>query len=75
MEVSESIHRTKPSQYSHITSNLQRYREIESIGEGTYGVVIRSVHKATGTLVAIKEFKDSKDKERVCATSTHTFAG
>ena len=47
---------------------LQRYREIESVGEGTYGVVIKSVHKATGTLVAIKEFKEAKDKERVLAS-------
>ena len=38
---------------------------LSRVGEGTYGVVLRCVHKATGTFVAIKQFKDSNDQERV----------
>lgn len=38
---------------------------LNSVGEGTYGLVLRCVHKGTGTHVAIKKFKESKDEERV----------
>ena len=44
---------------------LQRYEVLNSVGEGTYGLVLRCVHKCTGTHVAIKKFKESKDEERV----------
>ena len=53
---------------------LQNYRVLENVGEGTYGVVVKCLHKATGTFVAIKEFKDGRDKERVTTQDLHGFA-
>ena len=44
---------------------MQRYQILEKVGEGTYGLVLRCIHTATGTIVAIKQFKESKDEERV----------
>ena len=44
---------------------MQRYEILDCVGEGTYGLVLRCVHKRTGTHVAIKKFKESKDQERV----------
>ena len=44
---------------------VQRYEVLNSVGEGTYGLVLRCVHKCTGTHVAIKKFKESKDEGRV----------
>ena len=38
---------------------------LNSVGEGTYGLVLRCAHRSTGTHVAIKKFKESKDEERV----------
>lgn len=49
---------------------LQRYEVLNSVGEGTYGLVLRCVHKGTGTHVAIKKFKESKDEERVGLTNS-----
>lgn len=31
------------------------------IGEGTYGVVLRAKHRASGELVAVKRFKEASD--------------
>ena len=43
----------------------QNYESLGRIGEGTYGVVLKCRHKATGELVAIKKFKESDDDEQV----------
>lgn len=53
---------------------MQRYRALESVGEGTYGVVVKCRHKATGTMVAIKEFKEAKDTALVRAMSVRLTA-
>ena len=44
---------------------MQRYQVLNTVGEGTYGIVLRCIHKKTGTFVAIKQFKESNDEERV----------
>ena len=44
---------------------MQRYRVLSKIGEGTYGVVLRCVHKASNLCVAIKQFKETDENERV----------
>ena len=44
---------------------VQNYESLGRIGEGTYGVVLKCRHKATGELVAIKKFKESDDDEQV----------
>lgn len=44
---------------------------LQSVGEGTYGLVLRCVHKSTGAHVAIKKFKEARDEERV--SPSHFF--
>ena len=43
--------------------HISQYDNLGKIGEGTYGVVIKSRHKTTGKLVAIKKFKEYEDEE------------
>ena len=45
--------------------HISQYDNLGKIGEGTYGVVIKSRHKTTGKLVAIKKFKEYEDEEEV----------
>ncbi len=52
---------------SHAGHAAQAYESLGRIGEGTYGVVLKCRHKATGELVAIKKFKESDDDEQVGA--------
>jgi len=52
---------------SHAGHAAQAYESLGRIGEGTYGVVLKCRHKATGELVAIKKFKESDDDEQVSA--------
>ncbi|DBA72902.1 TPA: hypothetical protein ACH3X2_009863 [Trebouxia sp. C0005] len=46
-----------------------RYEVLAKVGEGTYGNVLRCVHRKTGTFVAIKQFKESQDEDRVQRTA------
>ena len=48
---------------------MENYENLGTIGEGTYGVVIKARHKETGQIVAIKKFKESEDDEQVRKTS------
>ena len=48
---------------------MENYENLGTIGEGTYGVVIKARHKETGQIVAIKKFKESDDDEQVRKTS------
>ncbi|DBA95810.1 TPA: Cyclin-dependent kinase-like 5 [Trebouxia sp. C0004] len=48
---------------------MQRYEVRNKVGEGTYGIVLRCVHRKTGTFVAIKKFKESQDEDRVQRTA------
>lgn len=48
---------------------MEAYETITILGEGTYGVVIKARHKATGQIVAIKKFKQTEDDEHVRKTS------
>jgi cyclin-dependent kinase-like len=48
---------------------MDLYETQELIGEGTYGVVIKARHKATGQLVAIKRFRQTDDDEIVKKTA------
>lgn len=40
-----------------------KYKVEWKVGEGTYGVVYKAVHKKTKAIVAIKKFKESASKE------------
>eukprot|EP00759_Apiculatamorpha_spiralis_P015270 PhF_6_TR21943/c0_g1_i1/m.31188/K08824/CDKL; cyclin-dependent kinase-like len=48
---------------------MEMYETIGLLGEGTYGVVVKAIHKETQQLVAIKKFKESEDDEHVRKTS------
>ncbi|TYZ57498.1 hypothetical protein PybrP1_004341 [[Pythium] brassicae (nom. inval.)] len=48
---------------------MENYESLGTIGEGTYGVVLKCRHKTTGQIVAIKKFKESDDDEQVKKTA------
>lgn len=48
---------------------MENYESLGTIGEGTYGVVLKCRHKITGQIVAIKKFKESDDDEQVKKTA------
>ncbi len=52
---------------------MQRYEVLDKVGEGTYGIVLLCFHRKTGTFVAIKQFKESQDEDRVSAERSDTF--
>ena len=52
---------------------MQRYEVLDKVGEGTYGIVLRCLHRKTGTSVAIKQFKQLQDEDRVSAKPADTF--
>jgi cyclin-dependent kinase-like len=48
---------------------MENYELLGTIGEGTYGVVLKARHKETGQIVAIKKFKESDEAEEVRKTA------
>ena len=44
---------------------LQAYKNLGTIGEGTYGIVLKCRHKETGQVVAIKQFKKTDEDKKV----------
>jgi cyclin-dependent kinase-like len=48
---------------------MENYENLGTIGEGTYGLVLKARHKATGKIVAIKKFKESDEDEQVQKTA------
>ncbi|XP_016837136.1 cyclin-dependent kinase-like 1 [Nasonia vitripennis] len=44
---------------------MDKYENIEVVGEGSYGVVMKCRHKETGQVVAIKKFLESVDNVHV----------
>lgn len=54
-------HLPTPHLTRHTPSHSQAYESLGRIGEGTYGVVLRARHRASGELVAIKRFKEASD--------------
>jgi serine/threonine protein kinase len=48
---------------------MENYENLGTIGEGTYGVVLKCRHKETGQVVAIKKFKESDEDEQVRKTA------
>ena len=48
---------------------MENYENLGTIGEGTYGVVLKCQHVENGQVVAIKKFKESDDDEQVRKTA------
>ena len=36
---------------------MNRYKILKAVGDGTYGSVLKAIHKPTGQIVAIKKMK------------------
>ncbi|BES95274.1 Hypothetical protein NTJ_08083 [Nesidiocoris tenuis] len=48
---------------------MDQYERLEKIGEGTYGVVYKAKHKATGEIVALKRVRLDSDSEGLPSTT------
>lgn len=46
-----------------------KYRKIEKIGEGTYGVVYKSLETQTGETVALKKIRLEQEEEGIPSTA------
>ena len=51
------------------SSNLEDYEFKSKLGEGTYGVVYKALHKPTGEYVALKKIKLEKEEDGVPSTA------
>lgn len=40
---------------------MDKYENLEVVGEGSYGVVMKCRHKETGQIVAIKKFLETEE--------------
>ncbi|KAL6741178.1 hypothetical protein Aduo_014457 [Ancylostoma duodenale] len=50
------------------SGDLAKFDDLRKIGEGTYGVVFKGVHKRSGKLVALKKISLERDNEGVPST-------
>ena len=44
---------------------MEKYENIEIVGEGSYGIVMKCRHKETGQVVAIKKFLENVENGHV----------
>lgn len=54
-----------------MTSSLQlaRYKKLEKLGEGTYGVVYKAKDRETGAILALKKIRLEHEDEGVPSTA------
>ena len=50
-------------------SGLNKYKKLEKLGEGTYGVVYKAQNLMTGEFVAIKKIRLEKEDDGVPSTA------
>ncbi|KAK6754782.1 hypothetical protein RB195_013646 [Necator americanus] len=50
------------------SGDLAKFADLRKIGEGTYGIVFKGVHKRSGKLVALKKISLERDNEGVPST-------
>ena len=63
---------TNPSTDNALTKpikGLDKYKKIEKLGEGTYGVVYKAQNLETGEMVAIKKIRLEKEDDGVPSTA------
>ena len=51
-----------------------RYRKVEKVGEGTYGVVYKAVDQLTGETIALKKIRLEAEDEGVPSTAIREIA-
>lgn len=44
---------------------MEKYENIEIVGEGSYGLVMKCRHRETGQVVAIKKFLETEEDVQV----------
>lgn len=44
---------------------MEKYENIEIVGEGSYGLVMKCKHRETGQIVAIKKFLETEEDVQV----------
>lgn len=44
---------------------MEKYENIEIVGEGSYGLVMKCKHRVTGQIVAIKKFLETEEDIQV----------
>lgn len=44
---------------------MDKYENIEVVGEGSYGIVMKCRHRETGQIVAIKKFLETEEDVHV----------
>lgn len=44
---------------------MEKYENIEIVGEGSYGIVMKCRHRETGQMVAIKKFLETEEDVQV----------
>lgn len=55
-------------------NNLNEYKKLQKLGQGTYGVVYKAKHMPSGRIVALKQMKPDPNDEGISATSLREIA-
>ena len=63
------LQKLKVHKHTKLVIIMENYENLGTVGEGTYGVVMKCRHKETGLIVAIKKFKESDEDEQVRKTA------
>jgi len=48
-----------------LAGKMEKYENIEIVGEGSYGLVMKCRHRKTGQIVAIKKFLETEEDVQV----------
>lgn len=48
-----------------LAGKMEKYENIEIVGEGSYGLVMKCRHRETGQIVAIKKFLETEEDMQV----------
>lgn len=56
------------------STKLDRYEELEAVGEGTYGVVCKARDRETGEIFALKKIKLETEQEGIPSTAIREIA-